>query len=146
MLLKELQITYSTKRVPGERPRIADAQSVYDLLCDRAHASHRERMWVVHLNTRLAVTAIEEVGVGSLGELHCTPRDIFIGALLNNSHAIILVHNHPSGDTEPSVHDIELTRRVQDAGDLLGVPLFDHIIISDDSYLSLFSFGAMEKR
>jgi DNA repair protein RadC len=81
------------------------------------------------------------VSKGSVNAAVIGPREIFIEALRYQAVSVIMIHNHPSGDPEPSREDILLTQRVQEAGILVGVPLLDHIIIGDGRYISLKERG-----
>lgn len=90
----------------------------------------REALHVLHMNGRGHVTGHEEVARGTLTEVVAHPREIFKGALLNNANSIILAHNHPSGQADPSQSDKELTQRIADSGETLGVPLRDHVIFA----------------
>ena len=89
-----------------------------------------EMMYLVTLNTRHCPTSYTEVARGSLNETIVHPREIFKRAIVTNSHAIILVHNHPSGNVEPSPQDHNMTERIRKAGELLGIKLLDHLIIA----------------
>jgi DNA repair protein RadC len=84
-----------------------------------------------------------QVSEGSLNQSIVHPREVFNPAVRNSAAAIILVHNHPTGDPAPSREDMELTRRLKEAGDLMGIRLLDHIIIGDGSYVSLADKGMM---
>lgn len=84
------------------------------------------------------LNAIHAVHVGTSTESVVGIPDVFKAAILANARAIVLVHNHPSGNPEPSRDDLELTRRVKDAGELLHIPLLDHVIVAADGYASLF--------
>jgi DNA repair protein RadC len=77
------------------------------------------------------------VAMGSLSEVEVHPREIFRGAILAGAQAVILVHNHPSGDVSPSPEDLALTRRLKAAGELLGIPMLDHLIVAQDRHQSL---------
>ena len=90
----------------------------------------------VYLNTRNCVIRKEEVSVGTLDKSLVHPRDVFGPALTDGAKSLILVHNHPSGDPEPSEADVEVTKQIKKAGDLLGVSLLDHIIIGSKDYIS----------
>lgn len=94
----------------------------------------------VWLNTKNEVTGIETISIGSLNAAILHPREVFKGAILHNAASIILAHNHPSGDTSPSPEDIEVTKRIIDVGQLMGIELLDHIIIGD-GYSSLKEKG-----
>lgn len=116
-------------------PQIKTPTDVFKLLADLKYKD-REYFVVLCLNTRNRVICINTVSIGSLNAslVHC--REVFKPAILANSQSIILAHNHPSGDTEPSKDDIEITKRVAEAGKVLGIPLLDHVIIGNSSYES----------
>ena len=96
----------------------------------------REVFWRVDLDTRHQVIGCEEVSKGHLSSSLVHPREVYKGAILNSAAAIVVAHNHPSGDPTPSPEDRALTSRLQDAGKLLGIPLTDHVIIGDRCYSS----------
>jgi DNA repair protein RadC len=98
-----------------------------------------EVLLMISLNTKNRVTGLFEVSRGTLSASLVHPREVFKRAILNNASSIIIAHNHPSGDLKPSREDIELTRKLMDAGRILGISLLDHIIIGDDDYYSLMS-------
>ena len=102
-----------------------------------------EVVLVVVLNMKNEINAIHRVFTGSLNTSVAHPREIFRTAIINNGAKIMLFHNHPSGDTEPSEADFAFTRRVVDCGDMLGIEVIDHIIIVDNEYLSLREQGVM---
>ena len=102
-----------------------------------------EVVLVVVLNMKNEINAIHRVFTGSLNTSVAHPREIFRTAIINNGAKIMLFHNHPSGDTEPSEADFAFTRRVVDCGDMLGIEVIDHIIIADNEYLSLREQGLM---
>ena len=102
-----------------------------------------EVVLVVVLNTKNEINAIHRVFTGSLNTSVAHPREIFRTAIINNGARIMLFHNHPSGNTEPSEADFAFTRRVVDCGDMLGIEVIDHIIIADNEYLSLREQGLM---
>ena len=102
-----------------------------------------EVVLVVVLNMKNEINAIHRVFTGSLNTSVAHPREIFRTAIINNGAKIMLFHNHPSGDTEPSEADFAFTRRVIDCGDMLGIEVIDHIIIADNEYLSLREQGLM---
>ena len=84
---------------------------------------------VVCVNTKNQPTAIHTVSIGTLNSSLVHPRELYKAAILANANAVILSHNHPSGDPTPSREDLALTRRLREAGDALGVPLVDHLIV-----------------
>lgn len=97
----------------------------------------REHMIVLLVNTKHRIVGINTVSIGTLSSTICLPREVFKPAILANAAAVLLAHNHPSGDPTPSPQDIELTKRIKDAGELLGIPLLDHIIIGEERHYSL---------
>ena len=97
-----------------------------------------EEFWVLHLSSRTVVTALQMVSRGSLCETISHPREVFKAALLNNSCSIILVHNHPSGLSNPSGNDKKTTERLVEAGKIVGIKILDHVIIGHEN--NIFSF------
>lgn len=108
-------------------------------LRDLAH----EEMHLVILNTAGHMTSRERVTQGTLASSVVDPRAIFQRAILGNAAAIVLVHNHPSGNPEPSGEDIAVTRQIVEGGRILGIPLRDHIIVAGDTWTSLAQRGAV---
>jgi DNA repair protein RadC len=102
----------------------------------------KEYFFSIHLDGKNRISCVDEVSVGSLNQSIVHPREVFKTALLSSAAAIILVHNHPTGDSNPSREDIEITRRLKEAGDIIGVKLLDHIIIGD-GYLSFTERGLL---
>ena len=103
----------------------------------------KENFLCLYLNARNQVIHSEIISVGSLSASIVHPREVFIVAIKNNGASVILAHNHPSGDPAPSKDDIELTRRLIKAGEILGIEIIDHIIIGKDDFLSLKEKGLM---
>ncbi len=96
-----------------------------------------EHVAVAYLNTQMQLTGIEEVSIGSVEAAAIKPCDVFRGAILAGARFILLAHNHPSGNAEPSDADTQLTQTVIDVGQLLGINLIDHLIITPGSITSL---------
>lgn len=103
----------------------------------------QEHVVALYLNTKNEIIKKETLFVGSLNSSVAHPREIFKGAVRYSAARIILAHNHPSGNTEPSDADFSFTRRVVDAGELMGIEVIDHIIVGEDEYLSLREEGLM---
>ena len=96
------------------------------------------------MDTKSNLTGVFEVSIGNLSSSLVTPREVFKRAILQNSKAIILAHNHPSGMPDPSSDDIKITKRLVEAGDLLGINVLDHLIIgSGSNFISLKERGKM---
>ena len=109
--------------------KMTEPQDVYDLLNLEMRALHRESLRVVLLNTRFHLLRVEEVSLGSANESIAHPREVFRPAIIYSAYAVIVAHNHPSGDPSPSQADHSLTRRLREAAELLQIRLLDHIII-----------------
>lgn len=101
----------------------------------------QEHLKVLILNTKNVLMKDIDISVGTVNASLATPREIFIEVLRFRGTGVILLHNHPSGDPTPSNDDCLFTRRVDEAGKLMGIPLLDHIIIGDNSYVSLKERG-----
>ena len=101
----------------------------------------KEVMKLLFLNTRSRLIGESTVSVGTVDMALVSPRELFLEALQRNAVSIILLHNHPSGDPSPSREDVQITRRVREAGVLIGIQLLDHIIIGNNRYVSLREKG-----
>ena len=123
------------------RPAIKSSKYVARLMMPEMQSLDREHFKVLLLNTKHYVLQIHTVSVGSLNASVVHPRECFRPAIAAQAAAIILVHNHPSGDVEPSEEDISLTRRLMSAGDLIGIKVLDHVIIGGNKYVSLADKG-----
>jgi DNA repair protein RadC len=102
----------------------------------------KEYFFTLHLDGKNRIAAVEVVSIGSLNQSIVHPREVFKTALLSSAAAIILIHNHPTGDPTPSREDREISRRLKEAGDLLGIKILDHIIVGD-TYLSFTNEGLL---
>lgn len=102
----------------------------------------KEYFFALHLDGKNRIICIDMVSLGSLNQSIVHPREVFKSALLSSSAGIILLHNHPSGEPTPSREDIEITRRLKEAGELLGIRVLDHIIIGE-TYISFLERGIM---
>lgn len=122
---------------PENRPVIRCPEDVKNLLMEEMRYLDREHFRTISLNTKNHVLAIDTVSIGSLNSSIVHPRELFKNPIKRSSAALILVHNHPSGDPTPSKEDIEVTKRLSEAGKLLGIEILDHIIIGDQKYISL---------
>ncbi|MBA3881181.1 MAG: DNA repair protein RadC [Chthoniobacterales bacterium] len=111
------------------REKIDTPELVYELLAPEMRVLHKESLRVILLDTRYHVIRIQEVSLGSLNESIAHPRDVFRPAVISSAYAIVVAHNHPSGDPSPSQADHSLTRRLSEAAELLQIKLLDHIII-----------------
>ena len=119
--------------------RFTSASQVYEMFLDLRQEA-KEHFIALHLDGKNRIACLDRVSVGSLNQSIVHPRELFKTALLSSAAAILLIHNHPTGDPTPSSEDLEVTRRIKEAGDLLGIKVLDHIIIGD-SYLSYAEQG-----
>lgn len=110
---------------------------------DLSYINH-EKFLVVYLNRKKTITAIETISEGTLNKTHIYPRKIIEYAFKHKASSLILVHNHPSGNTMPSQADRELTRFLVNLTDNLDINLMDHVIVSDNNYFSAREFGWVE--
>ncbi len=125
------------------RPSIAGPKDAADLLQSEIGFLDREAVRVINLNSANQVIAVDSVSLGGLNSAPAHPREVFKPPLKRSAAGIILLHNHPSGDLRPSQRDIEETRRLAAAGELLGIRLYDHIILSHGQYHSMLESGKM---
>lgn len=102
----------------------------------------KEYFYALHLDGKNKISCLDLVSVGSLNQSIVHPREVFKSSLLSSAASLILLHNHPTGDTTPSSEDIAITRRLKEAGEILGVKVLDHIIIGSD-YLSFVERGLL---
>jgi len=131
MNLKLLQIKEASNS------KVKSSKDVYDMMYHEARVD-RETFWVLHLNTKLAIIEKELVFMGTLDGCTIHAREIFKKAIVNSSCSIICVHNHPSGEPEPSEADLETSKMLVKAGNLLGIPVTDFIIVATKGF---YSFG-----
>ena len=117
--------------------KINNESDVYELVKDELVNSDREMLLSVMLTVKNDLIGVETVSIGSVTASTTTPRDVFKSAILANAVAIIVCHNHPSGELTPSNEDIELTKQLIAAGELLGINVLDHLIVSNQGYKSL---------
>ena len=124
------------------RQKLDSPELVYDLVAAEMRTLHKESLRVILLDTRYRLLQMEEISIGSVNESIAHPRDVFRPAVISSAYAVIVVHNHPSGDPSPSQSDHSLTRRLAEAAELLQIKLLDHIIIGApaEGRLPYFSF------
>ena len=133
-MVKESSFLYQTRK-------ILSPNDAYEMIKEQLEGLDREQFLIACLNTKNEPTNITVVSVGSLNKAIVHPREVFKTAILSNAASIMAFHNHPSGDATPSDQDIQLTHRLVEAGELLGIKLLDHLIIGDGSFTSLKEKG-----
>jgi DNA repair protein RadC len=103
----------------------------------------KEQFITLHLDGKNRIICMDLVSIGSLNQSIVHPREVFKTALLSNAAALILIHQHPTGDPTPSSEDIAITRRLKEAGEIIGVKVLDHVIVGDGEYLSFVERGLL---
>ena len=125
-MVKETSFLYQTRQ-------ILSPNDAYEMIRRQLEGLDREQFIIACLNTKNEPTNLSVLSVGSLNKAIVHPREVFKTAILSNAASIMAFHNHPSGETTPSQQDIQLTNRLYEAGELLGIKLLDHLIIGDGS-------------
>lgn len=133
-LVKESSILYKERSVRSP-------EDGYNLLKLFLEDKDREHFIVVSLNTKNQPVSINVCHIGSLNASIVHPREVMKSAILSNAASIIVGHNHPSGLPEPSKEDIEVTKRLAEAGKIIGIDVLDHIIVGDETFISLKEKG-----
>lgn len=128
---------------PEERPKIRSPRDVFNLIGPGLRDEKREHFVALLLDTKNGVLRQKTVSIGDLSSSIVHPREVFLEAIRHSAASMIVAHNHPSGDPTPSPEDAAVTRRLQEAGELLGIELLDHIVIGDNRFVSLKEKGLM---
>ena len=131
----ELGRRLATRPLPG-KVLITSPESIADLFMEEMRYYRKEFFKVLLLNSKGEIISIEKSSIGDLSSTIVHPREIFSGAIRRSAAAVVFVHNHPSGNPEPSGEDQEVTLRLIEAGKILGIRVLDHIIIGDGIYVS----------
>ena len=125
----------------GHKQKIRSAEDVYDIFADRLDNIKKEEFYALLLDTKNNVIGEHRISIGTLNSSLIHPREVFNPAIKASSNAIILVHNHPSGECKPSFEDKEVTKMLLKAGDVLQIKVLDHVIIGKDNFFSLKEKG-----
>jgi DNA repair protein RadC len=137
----ELGKRLMSNRVMETSCRITDVSDVAELLSGEMMYEDRELFMAIYLNTRMNVVSKKIISIGGLESTLVHPREVFSPAVRKGAAAVIVAHNHPSGDPEPSEEDILLTERLLESSRILGIRLVDHVIIGSGRYTSLRDAG-----
>ena len=122
------------------KKEIKSAKDIFDMFVNRVKDYNEEHLYVVCLDTKNCVNKVHRICIGTLNASLIHPREVFKAAIKENSFSIILVHNHPSGDPAPSEEDIEITKKIIETGEILGILVLDHVIIGKDSFWNWLDF------
>ena len=132
--LVELAKRYNKLVNNGHTEIIRNAKDVYNIFSDKFREYKQESLNVILLDTKNKIINTKEISIGTLNSSLMHPREIFKEAIRESAYSIIIVHNHPSGDPEPSKEDIEMTKKIIEAGKLLNILVLDHVIIGKDKF------------
>ena len=124
-----------------EKIQITSPQDVANFMMGKMEHLTQEKFIVLFLNSKNVIIKQKTIFIGTLNSSVIHPREIFSEAIKCASNAIVVLHNHPSGDTTPSKEDIRATNRLRECGEILGIDLLDHIIIGDHTYMSMVEDG-----
>ena len=139
ILVREKSVEYDAENFTVvSSSDVADISRTLDI-----DKSAEELFCMFCINAKGQIIAFHEVSHGDLCSSTTHPREIFKRAILNNAGSIVFIHNHPSGDPTPSNADIETTRRLAEVGQLLGIPVLDHIILGNENFVSMKASGLM---
>lgn len=144
MYVRELHVCYRRRSLAprrGDPARLQDSTEAAAVFTRLLHDEAVEVCGVLCLNTRHDILAYHELSRGTLDGASLFPRDVFRVALLSHAHAVIIGHNHPSGDPSPSGEDVAVTRQLVQAGALMGIPVLDHVIVTPERCYSLRDAG-----
>ncbi|MBN1546859.1 MAG: JAB domain-containing protein [Syntrophaceae bacterium] len=140
----EITVNYSSKVKPSHRPKITGSRDVFDLVTPLwDDLEYRESFAILLLNRANKVLGIANISSGGISGTVADPKIIFQHALKANASSIILLHNHPSGNTQPSEADVALTRKMKECGKFMDLPVLDHLIVTAEGYYSFADEGLM---
>ncbi len=122
---------------------IKDPQSVVKAIRASIKDKAKEHFKLILLNARNKILGVSTISIGSLNASIVHPREVFKDAIMHNAYSVVLAHNHPSGDPEPSEDDLTMTKRLIEAGKILGIEVTDHVIISKNGFFSFKDKGLM---
>lgn len=129
-----------SKPIDSYKIQIKNPQSIANLVMDELKTEKREIAKVVILNSQNRIIKMQTIAIGGTSSAHVEPKDILVEAMKRGAPKIILVHNHPSGDSTPSAQDCEFTQKLEEAAKLLGIQLLDHIVIGNNQYTSIKTY------
>ena len=144
--IRQIEARYRRELVREDAPawvsmRFTSPRQVFEMFYD-LRLEAKEHFIALHLNGKNKIVCFDRVSIGSLNQSIIQNRELFKTACISSAAAILVLHNHPTGDPTPSREDLDVTRRIKEAGDLLGIKLLDHIIIGE-SYVSFVEQGLL---
>ncbi|MCK4552250.1 MAG: DNA repair protein RadC [Tenericutes bacterium] len=145
-ILAAIELGERVLKPSQEKLQICSPNDVYELLKYDLLNLKQEVLYALFLDVKTNLIAKKQIFIGSLNQSLIHPREVFKYAVKYSAYSIILVHNHPSGDPEPSIQDIEVTERFTEVGELLQIGVLDHVIIADEKYLSIKEYNKKKTR
>lgn len=139
--MHELKVVRERREEYGPLTQFRNARDIYETFRGRFERADREEFLVLLLDGKNKLLGFNLVSIGTLTSSLTHPREVFKAAILGNAASIILLHNHPSGDPIPSAEDLEITRRLREVGEIIGIKVLDHVIIGDSRYISFVDDG-----
>lgn len=137
----ELSRRLISGRQAAVKPKLRDSEQVAELLMQEMMAEKRELFMTLNLNTKLQIESKSIISIGNVDSAPVHPREVFGPAIRRGAAAVVAAHNHPSGDPTPSIQDIDVTKRLIKASEVLGIVLLDHVIIGNGCFTSMKSEG-----
>ena len=137
----ELSKRLKSDRMANVKPRVSDSMEVARMLMDELSDEKKEYFMVINLNSKLQVESKSIVSIGNLDSAPVHPREVFAPAIRRGAAAVVVAHNHPSGDPTPSAQDIEVTQRLLEASNIIGIKLLDHVIVGQGRNISMKAEG-----
>lgn len=137
----ELSKRLISDRQGAVKVRIRDSQQVADMLMEEMMCEKREFFMTLNLNTKLQVESKSLISIGNIDSAPVHPREVFGPAIRRGAAAVVVAHNHPSGDPTPSRQDIDVTKRLLRASEILGIKLIDHVIVGNGCFTSMKAEG-----
>ncbi|MFZ2948966.1 MAG: DNA repair protein RadC [Desulfuromonadaceae bacterium] len=146
--MRVMRPVYSREVIREDMPayistvRFTSPRQVFEMFKDLIYET-KEHFLCLHLDGKNRIICLDRVSVGSLNQSVVHVREVYKSALLSSAAAIILIHQHPSGDPSPSTEDIIITKRLKESGELIGIPILDHIIIGEGQFVSFVEQGLL---
>ncbi|MFP2911356.1 RadC family protein, partial [Pyxidicoccus sp. 3LFB2] len=142
-VLAALELGRRAQRAVERRPKLRTPKEIHGYLAPKLATLRREVFHVLCFNARNVLVHDARVAEGTMNACPVDPREVFAAALTSRATAIVLAHNHPSGDPEPSVQDLALTRHLVAASQLLNIKVLDHVVVGDGAYVSMLERGLL---
>ncbi len=145
-VVREIQVSYSHLVKPSQLPKISHSEDAYQILMNhwnKETLEYIEEFKIILLNRANKVLGLSLISKGGVSGTFVDPKVVFSAALIANASAIILAHNHPSGNLKPSESDIKLTQKLKEGSNILDIIILDHMIVTSEGYYSFADEGAL---